>query len=263
MKHLKKKFVLKPTKPNDSVKKVLDNAQAVEPEEYENITQNIPDLFGLIETKEGELIQAFYYRSNNVDYLIPEPNPIVIYFETGRHYYKYTQATREALFKELDKEDWNVYEVQTRIYKFYATGSSCVTFLFTALEAFINKLIPHDYTYSKVINGETELYDQVKIQRHLSFHEKVKSVLPDIPELKNKAFHIQHGHKFDNIKKLKNFRDEIMHTKLINKTSLLFYRDLFTTALNFNYETAIYAARDFINYYEPNLIEECECGKDY
>jgi len=260
VKHLKKKFFLKPSKPSDSVKNVLDNAQDVEPEEYENITQNTPDLFGFIKTKEDELVQAFHYRSNNVNYFIPEPNPIVIYFETGRHYYKYTQPTREALFKELDKEDWNVYQVQTRIYNFYANGSSCVTFLFTALEAFINKLIPHDYTYSKVNNGETEIYDQVKIQRYLSFYEKVKLVLPDIT---NKAFHIQHGHKFESIKKLKYFRDEIMHTKLINKTTFLFYRDLFTTALDFNYETAIYAARDFINYYEPNLIEECECGKDY
>jgi len=53
-----------------------------------------------------------------------------------------------------------------------------------------------------------------------------------------------------------------MHTKSDNGNPAKFYEDLYTCALNFNYTDTINHVRDFLNYYEPNFIEECNCGKE-
>lgn len=52
----------------------------------------------------------------------------------------------------------------------------------------------------------------------------------------------------------------MVHTK--NGFAYENYTELFKKALNFNYKEAIEAVRDFINYYDPNLIEPCPCGLD-
>jgi hypothetical protein len=39
-----------------------------------------------------------------------------------------------------------------------------------------------------------------------------------------------------------------------------YYESLYVNSLNFNYDEALYAARDFVNYYQENLLEECPCG---
>ena len=77
-----------------------------------------------------------------------------------------------------------------------------------------------------------------------------------------KSFHVEFGNKYENIQKLKEFRDAIMHTKSDNGNPAKFYEDLYTCALNFNYTDTINHVRDFLNYYEPNFIEECNCGKE-
>lgn len=133
--------------------------------------------------------------------------------------------------------------------------------LFCSIEAFINKLIPKNYEYRRTIQDKrTELLNKSQIQRHIEFGEKLK-VVP--PEITGKHFVTEFTHKFEQIKKLKLFRDEIAHTKSYEgENAPNFYESLYATSLSFDYEKTLEFVRDFINYYEPSLLEECPCGAE-
>lgn len=221
---------------------------------------NFEGHYAIIQTDGNELIQAFQYNKNGNTYFIPEPNPIVIYFEVGRLYIKNIAKAQQTLFDELNQKKPDAYKILNNFYAFYMYASVCATFLFNAIEAFINNLIPKHFTYSRVLDKKTEVYDKFQIQRHLQFEEKIKNVLPLIFE--GKSFHKEQSHKYAHIEKLREFRDEIMHTKSYDQTSPNHYKSLFTVSLDFDYAETLSSVRDFINYYEPNLIEECDCGND-
>ncbi|HXD94531.1 MAG TPA: hypothetical protein VNX01_15095 [Bacteroidia bacterium] len=255
MKHVRKKFV-NATKLSENVVKVLDSAKP----NFEAVSKiqetNYANHAVFIQTDGDELIQAFKYFKGKQPYLIPEPNPIVIYFETGRQSFKQIPETREKLFSELDQ----IYSTLNNFYPFYIHASTCVVFLFNSIEAFINGVIPNNYVYSRKLKNKTESFDRQQIQSTIPFEEKIKNVIFDITK---KSFHSEFGNKYENIKKLKDFRDAIMHTKSDDGKPPKVYEDLYTCALDFNYTATIQHVRDFLNYYQPGIIEDCSCGQDF
>ncbi len=259
MKHIKKKFLNSHTVTDDVIN-IISSATVNEQTIAELRRTNFDGHYAILQTDGNELIHAFQYIKNNNIYFIPEPNPIVIYFEVGRYYYRQIAKAQQTLFEELNQAKPDAYKTLNNFYIFYTNASVCTTFLFNSIEAFINNLIPKEFTYSKVTDKKTEVYDKFQIQRHLQFEEKIKSVLPII---KGNSFHKEQSHKYAHINKLKEFRDEIMHTKSYDKTNPNFYKNLFTLSLDFDYAVTLFSVRDFINFYEPNLIEECDCGNDW
>lgn len=259
MKHLVKKYVKK-TKLNDDVMEVINNAPIDEKKIKELSDSNLDGYYGIAITTDNEFIQTFKYLHNKKTFLIPEPDPIVIYFDTARNFHKEINKRRDDLFSKLSKETVNIVAVNGDFYWYFSVVSNYAIFLFLSLEAFINKMIPLDFEYKKRIpNKRTELYNKSQIQKHIEFLEKIKNVLPEVFD---KNFVTEQSHKYDLIKKLKEFRDEIVHTKSYQeKGTPNFYENLFVTSLDFDFDKTLYASRDFINYYQPNLIEECHCEK--
>ncbi len=192
--------------------------------------------------------------------MIPEPNPSVIYFDSARHCFMQLKGQREKVFEGLKMFDKNIGAVNGDFYWYFSLASSYAIFLFSSIEAFINRLIPNDFEYRRQIqNRRTEMFNKFQIQREIDFSEKLKNVLPQVT---GKNFVAEHTHKFEQIKMLKIFRDEIAHTKTYDGKDIPNpYENLYVMSLNFEFEKALYYARDFINYYEPDLIEECNCGQ--
>jgi hypothetical protein len=253
MKHVKKKYV-QAAKLSKDVINVLDSAPVDEAKMSELKRTNFADHFALVLTDGDYLIQAFKYNKADAVLFIPEANPIVIYFETARFNCKNVEKGKRLLFEEIGQ----IGKTLNNFYTFYANASIVSTFLFNSVEAFVNSIIPHDYIYKRILDKKTESFNRLQIQASIPFEEKVKNI---VPAIKKKSFHIEHGHKYESIKKLKEFRDEIMHTKSDNGAPQQFYQNLYTTALNFNYQDTLLHVRDFLNYYENNLIEECGCGQ--
>jgi hypothetical protein len=259
MEHLKKKFV-SARKVNNEVSEQIENV-TVDEDAMVKLTQSgLNGYYAAVMTDNNQLIQAFNYtdRKNGKIFFIPEPNPIVIYFETGRHFLNDIDNKRSLLFNELNKKSPEAGLILNYTFAYFQVTSITITFFFNAVEAFINNLIPKDYNYKRELNSKTELFDKLQIQRFLTFDEKIKKVIPNVT---GKSFHSIFGQKWDRIKKLKEFRDEIMHTKAYDKESPVLYENLYNTSLNFAYEETQEAVKDFINFYEENLIEECKCGK--
>lgn len=256
MKHIKKKFLQGYTI-NDEVEKVLDSTRP----DFDAINSfkesNFENLTGIIQTDNKELIQAFRYEQDKKVTFLPEPNPITIYFDLAHRFYTTIENKREDIHEYIKTPNFDVYVFLNKFNNYYATISGCVTFLFISIEAFINNLIPDDFTYT---DKEGKVYDIMGIQKFISFDDKLKKIIPSIKE---KSFHEKYGHKYEVIINLKKFRDEITHTKAYKIDSPNFYFQLFNQSLKFDFKSSIYASRDLINFYEKDLIEDCGCGKEH
>lgn len=131
--------------------------------------------------------------------------------------------------------------------------------LYTSIETFINYRIPNNYIFSKSDGNKfTRTYNYEQIQRQISTEDKIKEILNKI---ENKNFSKKYPIKQQHINNLKEIRDSIVHTKQLNIYEE--YERVFKLALKFDSISTLNAVIDFINYYEPNLIEPCPCESDY
>ena len=259
MKHLKKKFV-KQIKFDPQqwaeLQKLPDarkDFQALPWSEKESMN-------AMIFTEDGEMFQAFRYKVKGKTIFIPEPNPVVIYFDSARNYFRQLNSHRDKVFDNVKTFEENLEGVNGDFYWYFSLASSYAIFLFASVEAFVNMSIPADFKYERSFqNKRTEVFNRMQLQRNVDFSEKVKSVLPQVT---NKNFVIEHTHKFEYLMKLKLFRDEVAHTKTYDggPTNDSF-ENLYVMALEFEYEKTLLFIRDFINYHKPDLIEECDCGR--
>ena len=258
MKHLVKKYVNSGKLESDTVE-AIKNAPIDEKVLAEIAKDKMKDHFALAVTEDNQIYQTFKYQNGNDVYLIPEPDPIIIYFDTSLHFLKEVAERRNQLLSKMNIHG-DFMAVNGDFYWYFASVSSHIIFLFLAIEAFINRAVPDDFEYRRPIQKKkTELYVGIQIQRSIEFLEKIKEVLP---QATNKNFVSEFSHKYESIQQLKKFRDDIVHTKSFSGTSPNFYEDLFVKSLDFEFDKTLYAVRDFINYHRPNLIEECDCGND-
>lgn len=204
----------------------------------------------------NKLINGFFYNRNGHHYCIPEPDPVLIYFHTAYSNWKVIKEREKALFDKL-KEPIISESVSNELYNHFAVCMGFATTLFICLEAFINSLIPDDYEFKEVNKSSTVIYNKDQVQ-FLNFDLKWTKV---IKEVTGKDLHANAPMR-QFIVNLKEFRNMIVHTKMKSE-GMTPYDYLFKTALNFKYEQTLHAARDYINFYKPMYVVECECGKDF
>ena len=260
MKHLVKKYV-NALKVGEEVVEVINKA-TIDKNALLTISENkMSNHYAMALSEDNHFVQMFKYVNGDKIFMIPEPNPIVIYFDTAIQFHKNIAKLKSSLFSKLSTPGNNFISVNGDFYWYFSNVCNYIIFQFLSIEAFINKSIPNDFEYRKTVqNKRTEVYDKYQIQRNIEFLEKIKIVLPLAT---GKNFVQEFSHKYDLIKKLKEFRDEIVHTKSFeSKSTPNFYEDLFATSLHFEFDNVLHAAKVFINYYEMGLIEECNCGND-
>lgn len=260
MKHIKRKF-------NQQIQ-LKFNAEEVlnglphEPsvKDISEIVDKTPDNYiGWAFTDKNEIIKCFQYKAKSESLMIPEPDPVLIYFNTAQINCRIIEpkGSRKTLMESLSKFK-DMTPIMHNLYDFFSHSSSFAVFCFMAMESLVNKVIPDGHSIRNVMKTKTEEYDVQQIQQ-MDFMKKVKEILPAVT---NKSFWKDHPGQYQLLHELKVFRDEVVHTKKqINGST--YYQDLFVTALNFDYVETLESVRDFINYYEPNLVEECSCGADF
>jgi hypothetical protein len=159
-----------------------------------------------------------------------------------------------AIFQDLENMN---EDGLFRFYSYFGSVSVFVTQLTNALEAFVNQMIPSDHVHIENIGTRHTIhYDYDQIQRELSLETKIKKILNIVLQKDFASHYGIHQQHLDNLKK---FRNEVVHTK-VQKTEA--YTELFRSSLDFKCLETIYAVAAFINYYKPDFIEHCTCGKD-
>ncbi|QXP60539.1 hypothetical protein [Olleya sp. HaHaR_3_96] len=139
---------------------------------------------------------------------------------------------------------------------FFQFASSYIIMLSASLEAFVNKMIPHDYIYLTKKSNEEKDIEWVHKQ---SIDFKTKKI---IPSCTGKDYTTEYSQKYLAILEIKNFRNELIHLIPKNKITNTKYKEFYRKVIDFRYSDSIYAIRDYINYHEEGLIEECDCGNE-
>lgn len=260
MKHIKRKF-------NQQIKLQFDPEEIFKdlpheppPRDITEIVTKTPDNYiGYVFTTDNEVIKCFKYQNAKHSLMIPEPDPVLVYFNTAQISYSNIEAhgSRARLIKSLSIFQ-DMTPVMHNLYEFFSDASSFAIFSFMAMESFVNKLIPDQHIVRNVGKVKTEEFDVSQIQQ-MELMRKIREVLPSVT---GKNFLKDHNDKYQILNSLKSFRDEVVHTKKQVKDST-YYRGLFMLALDHDYQKSLTTVRDFINYYMPDLVEDCPCGANF
>lgn len=257
MKHISKKY-LNQRLLNEEEQKMLSGkgipyGENVHELEFDSKT-HVPFVF----TENNYLIQAFEFRENKQRRFLPEPDQVLIYFNSAYNSLKQIDPLKKALLEKTLPNGHINEGTENEIYNLFGHTSGFVIFLFSAIEAFMNRMIPDDFSYSESNNKRTEVYDKEQIQKYLSFDTKYSKVIPKITQLDFKSKFPQ---KHTILWNLKEFRDDLIHPK--QSIGHNTYEQISKKALNFKYEKTLEVVRDYLNFYKSDFVVECNCGIDY
>ncbi|MGN5955571.1 hypothetical protein ACP6L2_13245 [Sphingobacterium lactis] len=240
MKHIKKKYLYE-FSPSDG----FDKSKIVNGVRF-------------IASLNGKFIRAFSekLRVNGEEVLLdlPIPDLTLIYYNMAYLYGKKRESLKSNLGEKLNSIDLEDEDVSKELYSYFGISVSCIILAFTSLESFMNAILPDDKTYERKKSTGVEVYDKENIQRWLGFKEKINNVLPAL--LRKRMGNIP-----DMIWKLKELRDNIIHTK--SNIGFSIEEKLMNDILDFDFERSLSDIRVFMNFYKPDYIEDCECGGDF
>lgn len=258
MKHLNKRFRFERFLSLEEENLLKSNSVSFDKKDGHKI--KMPNGFkAIIATTTGKYFEAFQHNIGGKQYFVPEPDPVLIYFNNAYFSFRGLESSKEKLIKALQLETMDE-SVKNELYSFFGNSFGFATMLFTSIEAYINKSIPDDYEFRDVKTSKTEIFNKTQIERYLPFEIKTKNILK---EIKNKDFAHAHPKKYQHIINLKEFRDSIIHTKT-HKGGNTPYDYLYKKALNFKYQETIEVVKLWLNYYEASdYIEDCDCDKDF
>lgn len=254
-KHIHKKFLHQVELTQEVIDLMNKSGRGISLDDKAKI-KNFPKEFApYLTTEDNKFFKAFIFKHNNQKKLIPEPDPILVYFNAAYISYIQIKPKRQEIFDKLSGEKLTELMIN-ELYDYFGITSSFVILLFTAIEALMNRCIPKDYTYKRITPKKTELFSKKQIEEYIPFDEKLKEVLADATK---KNFATQYPTKYTHISNLKEFRNMIVHTKEAEGESTYDY--VFKKALTFNYAETIDVVKDFCNFYtNDNFIEECNCS---
>jgi hypothetical protein len=253
--HIKIKPTKKITKNfslNDAVKDIEIPEESKQLSKTFNKTRKLSDEFGydLMLELDDSIIYAFDFLIGKKKIIIPELNPTTIFYSNAVMFHRSLMESKKRLldkspsYKELNNP------IDPKIFAFFFQfATNCLISLQSTVESFANKQIPENY----FINEKGDEYD-------VSIFHKIDTVLPIIKEKKFKR-----EFKRDNfrVRKVIELRNEIIHLKPIKETTNTQYKETYRKMIKFDFPSAILAVKNFVNFYEPELIEECPCGKEY
>lgn len=185
------------------------------------------------------------------NFIIPEPNITILYFTLACQFHKLIKENKDSFLRTANIDNIfnsNKESLIKNSFSYFSLVSGFTVFLFTSLESFINSKIDKN---SQIIKRDRTFGDYEYILRYCSFYHKIKHVL-NKQTFKN--FAQNNKVDYEIISELKKLRDELIHAKPENKH--LDYDKIIKKSLTIDFDKALAATRNFINYYEPNLIED-------
>lgn len=125
--------------------------------------------------------------------------------------------------------------------------------LVSALESFMNQIIPNNFAYTKKDKNGQKNYNHTKIENGISFKEKLEFVVPLAINQEN--FWKARCKDLDIINELYNHRKNMIHLKTKSKNELERYSEVFSEMLAFDLLKAINATINIFNSIEDNFVE--------
>lgn len=258
MKHLKRKFHKQYFSKSESFEQEVSSLKTQVPVTEKTKTDFEQKDTIVISFTKNSMLFCSPMKVGNTNIIIPEPNLTLIYFDTAYNYYLKIEKEKPNFihfFSEKEHFNIDIEESLHFLYDYTSLVTNFIIMLFTSFESFINSQIDHKETYPY----KDEILDANGIQRNLKNIDKIKKI---INKKTNKNFLKENPTNWQLIIKLCDIRNEIIHTKINHKENGM-YRNILKGSLSMDYSHTLLAVKNFINYYEENLIEDCPCDKNY
>ena len=200
---------------------------------------------------DNKVIYGYDYIYNKKKLILPEVNPVTIFFSNAVMSYGMVNHYRERLLSESSEAGkTNQFVNLNHSGIFFQLAANCIINLQAAIESFANRVIPENYLY---LDKTGNVIFPTLSHKLYTTVPKIKKI--DFRQAKYKKYNVC-------IDKLIQLRNDIIHLKPVNKTNTG-YKGIYRNLLNFDYNKATIAVKTYLNFYEPNLIEECLCGIDF
>lgn len=258
----KSHIVLKPTRKNEKNFNLSDTLKNIEiPEKSRELakdylkTKKLSDDLShdLLLEFDNSMIFGFDFLNEGIKYVIPEINPTTILYSNATMFYKNLMLSRVNLFeKSPTLKEFNK-PIDLKVFgEFFQYASNCIINLQATVECFANRRIPKNIL-DECIDKNGDIFDP-------SITHKLDTLLPKVY---GKRFRTKSKPDNLRVRKVIELRNEIIHLTPNSNITNTKYKSLYRKIISFDYEKAINAVRNLVNFYEPNLLEDCPCGNEY
>lgn len=201
---------------------------------------------------ENEFVYGFDYFYNDDKIIIPELNPVMIFYSNAlMSHRKLIMFRNELLINSPTIKNYKKHNIDPNKFgDFFRMATNCIVNLQSTLESFVNRMIPDEHLF----------LDKNEIPFEPTIFHKLDKALPVIKKRRFKSKFKKHNNQ---IRLLIELRNELIHLNPTQENTNTKYKVVYRKMLKFDYTQAIIAVENFVNFYEPNLIEHCSCGKEF
>ncbi len=261
-KHIQKRYLVEKKVDEKTIKNFQATIESIPVEQMGQLTKIPKNKAFFIAYTSNTVVLATHYKVGEYFKFIPIPDPVLMYFNNAYYNFRQVQIRKKDILEKLTaiKQE----DILNELYAFFANATGVIIYLFTTLEAFVNRAIPStDFEYIKKSKSKTEVYNKSQIEKYVRFDEKVNDVLAQVYKDKKKPFAMAHPPTYVHIGNLKQMRDAIIHLKSsTGEENQIGYEEIFRKLMDYRYEEALNAVKEYCNYYHfnPEYISECTCN---
>jgi len=200
---------------------------------------------------DNNVMSAFDYIFDNKKVIIPEVNPSLIFYSNAQMLLEKLIEYRLKLLENSPLAN----SIQKAIidHKLFGHYFQYATNFIFNLQCSIENFLNYSIREHKILSKKGDVIERPNIFQKIDF---------GIVQVKNLDFGTYDIDQLNSVKELITLRNKIIHLKPEANT-MSKYKDVYRDVLDLNYIEALNSVKEFMNFYEPNLIEECTCGKNY
>jgi len=200
---------------------------------------------------DNHVMSAFDYIFDGKKVIIPEVNPSLIFFSNAQMLLEKLIEYRTKLL--INSPLANSIENAIVDHKLFGHYFQYATNFIFNLQCAIENFLNYSIRDHEILSEKGNIIQRPNIFQKIDF---------GIVQVKNLDFGSHDIDKLNSVKELISLRNKIIHLKPdVNTMSK--YKDVYREVLDLNYNQSLNCVKGFMNFYEPNLVEECSCGKNY
>lgn len=213
--------------------------------------------------KEKFIVRSCPIRVDNINYISALPNPIHLFLSLAIEQKQKCDSIKKINFKKCGDLNYSANNALLYFDEGYTHDCysdyiknhiSCIIILVSAIEAFLNFIIPKDFIFTTTRDGKPKKFNVKKIENsNVGFNEKIEKLIPQI--LDNQIFWNDKTSTLATISELYSHRKNTIHLKTNNEDDITKYFETISSAINFDLNNAIKETIFLMNSVKNNFIE--------
>lgn len=237
-----------------AIKSVLDQTDSEAKLTFSKMKSKI---FLVINKDTKELSYIIPFLSNKKYYASDIPNPTCLFFSQAIENEENVSIIEKSFEKnivvvlnQVSKSDLEINLLRPdKFNQFLMYKISSITSLISAVESFLNTIIPENF---ETENSKNEIIGKSKIERNWDLKSKLKDIVPKIKTIENKT---EYNRKINKFIELSQIRNEFIHLKTTkDEKDLDPFLKYFEQLINLNLKEKIEEVKNLINFIEPNYL---------